>query len=164
MIHFTEEVDIELWHIINDDVMGGHSQGQIIFNNDSCIFSGDISLDNSGGFSSVYKYIEPLPNEVDQLTIDVLGDGLTYQLRLITYVDGYPLAYKHHFSTSHGKAERFEFFLKDFIPSFRGRVIDNAPILRAGNIQKIGFLVKTNTAGPFYLKLFKLDLQPMIKG
>ena len=142
--------------------MGGSSQGQIAFKNGLCVFSGDISLKNNGGFSSVFKHIEPLSQKVDRLTIDVIGDGFTYQLRMITYVDEYRLAYKHHFSTSHGKPERFVLLLKDFVPSFRGRVIDNAPKLRAENVQQIGLLVKNNTEGPFSLRLCKIDAQPMI--
>ncbi len=164
MIDFKDKREAALWHAINDDVMGGRSQGEIVFKNGLCVFSGDISLENNGGFSSVFKHIEPLSQKIDRLTIDVIGDGLTYQLRVITYVDGYRLAYKHHFATSSNKLERFVFLLKDFIPSFRGRIIDNAPELKAENIQQIGLLVKNNTEGPFSLRLCKLDAKPMIEG
>lgn len=162
MIDFKNKKEAELWHVINDDVMGGSSQGKFVFKNGLCVFSGDISLENNGGFSSVLKHIEPLSQKVDRLTIDVIGDGFTYQLRAITYVDEYRLAYKHYFATSPNKLERFVFLLKDFVPSFRGRVIDNAPKLRAENVQQIGLLVKNNTAGPFSLRLCKLDVQAMI--
>lgn len=162
MIDFTEKREADFWHVINDGVMGGNSQGQIVFKDDACVFSGDISLDNNGGFSSIYKPIEPLCQRVDRLTIDILGDGFTYQLRVITYVDSYRLAYIHNFSTTYDKAEQFELLLKDFTPSFRGRVIDNAPSLRAEDVQQIGLLVKNNTEGPFSLRLFKLNAQQII--
>jgi len=162
MIDFKDKREAALWHVINDEVMGGSSQGQMSFTKGLCVFSGNISLANNGGFSSVIKHIEALSQKVDRLTINVIGDGFTYQLRLITYVDGYRLAYKHRFATSPNKLERFVFLLKDFIPLFRGRVIDNAPKLRAENVQQIGLLVKNNTEGPFSLRLCKLDAQAMI--
>jgi len=162
MIDFKDKREAALWHVINDEVMGGSSQGQMSFTKGLCVFSGNISLANNGGFSSVIKHIEALSQKVDRLTINVIGDGFTYQLRVITYVDGYRLAYKHNFATSPNKLERFVFLLKDFIPLFRGRVIDNAPKLRAENVQQIGLLVKNNTEGPFSLRLCKLDAQAMI--
>jgi len=162
MIDFKDKREAGLWHVINDNVMGGSSQGQMSFTKGLCVFSGNISLANNGGFSSVFKHIEALSQKVDRLTINVIGDGFTYQLRMIAYVDGYRLAYKHYFSTSLDKSEHFTLLLKDFIPSFRGRIIDNAPKLRAENIQQIGLLVKNNTEGPFSLRLGKLDAQAMI--
>ncbi|MBU2870391.1 CIA30 family protein [Colwellia sp. E2M01] len=162
MIDFTQKNEAQLWHAINDGVMGGNSQGRMQFNDNSCVFSGEISLENNGGFSSVIKSVEPLAKTVDKITIHVLGDGMTYQLRLITYIDGYRVAYKHHFTTSRAKSkdkpEHFELLLKNFIPSFRGRVIDNAPRLRPEDVQQLGLLVKNNTAAPFSLTLFKLNV------
>ena len=41
------------WSIVNDDVMGGISQGQAQAVDDVLLFRGQISLENNGGFSSV---------------------------------------------------------------------------------------------------------------
>ena len=41
------------WSIVNDDVMGGVSQGSAQAVDDVLLFKGDISLENNGGFSSV---------------------------------------------------------------------------------------------------------------
>lgn len=52
-IDFGEDKQGENWRVINDAVMGGLSLGQRSIANDSLIFSGDISLQNNGGFSSL---------------------------------------------------------------------------------------------------------------
>lgn len=40
------------WSIVNDGVMGGLSRGKVDFSNNSLIFSGEVSLENNGGFTS----------------------------------------------------------------------------------------------------------------
>ncbi|MEM6542217.1 MAG: CIA30 family protein, partial [Bacteroidota bacterium] len=41
------------WQILNDGVMGGLSKGEILFTENSLKFSGAVSLENYGGFTSV---------------------------------------------------------------------------------------------------------------
>lgn len=156
MINFTEQQNVEHWQIINDGVMGGKSKGRFLFEHGKAIFTGDISLDNNGGFSSVFRVIEPLPEDLETVTIEVQGDGLTYQLRMMVNIDGYRLAYKHQFRTVVGQRETITFTLADFKASFRGRIINNAPVLKSEDIREVGFLVSTKVAGIFSLSLFGL--------
>lgn len=51
-IDFTESDKFNNWQIINDGVMGGLSQGKIRFNEEGMVFSGFVSLENNGGFTS----------------------------------------------------------------------------------------------------------------
>jgi len=53
-INFGEQTEQPNWRIINDGVMGGMSKGKVEFRKNSVLFSGTISLENNGGFSS-YK-------------------------------------------------------------------------------------------------------------
>lgn len=53
LIDFGKEKDGQAWQTINDNVMGGVSQGAHQFNDDCLVFSGKISFENNGGFSSV---------------------------------------------------------------------------------------------------------------
>jgi len=137
MINFTQQQSVDLWRITNDGVMGGKSQGRFLFEPGKVIFTGDISLDNNGGFSSVFRAIEALPKNLETVTIDIQGDGLTYQLKMIVNLDGYRLAYKHPFKTIAGQRETLTFTLADFQASFRGRNIDNAPVLKAEDIRVV---------------------------
>ena len=128
----------------------------MIFEKDHGIFSGDISLDNNGGFSSVFRAVGGLPESFDKVVIDAEGDGQAYQLRLVVYINGYRLAYKHDFQTVSNKREKLIFTLSDFKASFRGRIITNAPLLKSEDIREVGFLMTKKAAGKFSLSVFEL--------
>ncbi|MFT5851589.1 MAG: hypothetical protein ACI87J_001562 [Colwellia sp.] len=158
MINFTEQKNADNWRITNDSVMGGKSEGRFLFEQDSGIFTGYISLENNGGFSSVFRMIEPLPKNLETVSIDVEGDGITYQLRMIVSLDGYRLAYKHNFETVAGQRETLTFTLADFQASFRGRIMTNAPVLKSEDIRQVGFLITKKVAGKFSLSVFSLHI------
>lgn len=156
MINFTEHNNTDNWRITNDNVMGGKSEGCFLLAQDKGIFRGCISLDNNGGFSSVFQKLNRLQKNLETVTIDVEGDGLTYQLRMIINLNGYHLAYKHDFNTVVGQREVLTFILADFHASFRGRMIANAPVLQSEDIKQVGFLVTRKVAGRFSLSIFNL--------
>jgi len=159
MINFTEQQSLDNWRITNDGVMGGKSQGQISLQADKAIFSGDISLENNGGFSSVFRPIESLAKALETVTIDIEGDGLTYQLRMTVNLDGYRMAYKQSFDTVAGQQTQLSFTLADFQASFRGRDIPNAPVLESENIREVGFLVTRKVAGAFSLVIASVSFK-----
>lgn len=159
MLDLINVEDITRWRITNDDVMGGKSQGKIIVAQGCALFSGDISSENNGGFTSTFHPVTALAANLNTITIDVQGDGHVYQIRLVTLVDGYRLSYKHEFSTSPNIRETLTFKLNDFQASFRGRMITNAPELKSEDIIEVGFLLnftklKTQNSGPFSLSIF----------
>jgi hypothetical protein len=155
MIDFSNQEE-GLWRITNDGVMGGLSNGNMSFYSEHGVFSGDISLDNNGGFSSVFRALENLPESFDQLVIDIEGDGQAYQLRVVIYINGYRLAYKHDFKTVANKREKLIFQLADFQATFRGRMIKDAPVLSSEDIREVGFLMTKKIAGKFSLSIFQL--------
>ncbi|MGB2742017.1 MAG: CIA30 family protein [Cognaticolwellia sp.] len=156
MIDFSQQQSPDSWRITNDGVMGGKSSGEFVFQSNNALFKGDISLDNNGGFSSVFHSIEPLAKALDRVIIDIAGDGLTYQLRMVINHEGYRLSYKHDFNTVAKQRQTLSFTLADFQASFRGRILDNAPTLLAQDIREIGFLVTNKVAGPFELAIFSV--------
>lgn len=156
MIDFSKQENGR-WRITNDGVMGGLSNGEMIFAQDHGIFSGSISLDNNGGFSSVFRAVDNLPQSYKKLVINTEGDGQAYQLRLIIYVNGYRLAYKHDFKTVANKRENHIFELADFKATFRGRAIPNAPLLNSEDIKEVGFLMTKKVPGQFSLSIFTLS-------
>ncbi|MFT7431339.1 MAG: hypothetical protein ACI971_001800 [Colwellia sp.] len=156
MIDFSKQENGR-WRITNDGVMGGLSNGEMTIAQDHGIFSGSISLDNNGGFSSVFRAVDNLPQSYKKLVINTEGDGQAYQLRLIIYVNGYRLAYKHDFKTVANKRENHIFELADFKATFRGRAIPNAPILNSEDIREVGFLMTKKVPGQFALSIFTLS-------
>jgi len=156
MTDFIQPQTINQWRIVNDGVMGGRSKGNLRIKQQNMIFNGNISLANNGGFSSVFRAIEQRPQNLDSVTLDVQGDGQQYQLRVVVYVDGYRLTYKHDFNTLADQRERLILSLDHFEATFRGRKLTNAPILKSQDIREIGFLMTKKQAGKFSLSIYHL--------
>ncbi|HMP74411.1 MAG TPA: CIA30 family protein [Kiritimatiellia bacterium] len=112
------------WHIENDGVMGGVSSSTFIIHEDGyAVFSGDVSLDNNGGFASVQYGFEPIDvSRHTTLALRIKGDGKTYRL----LVEDQPNAWHYYeieFPTS-GDWETIHIPLADLVPVRRGDRLD----------------------------------------
>ena len=72
------------WTIVNDGVMGGLFYGNFTINQaGNGVFSGTISLENNGGFSSVRYRFAPLATTAkSKVVLRIKGDGKSYQFRI----------------------------------------------------------------------------------
>lgn len=87
-------MNLELdWTYVADDVMGGVSRGQacaaVIDGRPAMRLTGDVSLDNDGGFIQMASDLTTDGSALDAsgftgLEIDLIGNGETYDLRLRT--------------------------------------------------------------------------------
>jgi NADH dehydrogenase [ubiquinone] 1 alpha subcomplex assembly factor 1 len=146
------------WMVVNDSVMGGISQSRPeITNRDTLVFTGNVSLENNGGFASIRHVAEPFDlGRGEGVLLRVKGDGKKYQLRVRTS-DGFDgMAYKTDFQTVKGEWQEFRFPWNVFTATYRGRLIENAPALEAINIRQIGFLISDKQAGSFVLEIVTL--------
>ena len=84
LFDFTKTKDISNWHVVNDGVMGGISEGKFSLNEaGNGIFEGTVKLENNGGFSSIrYEIGNTDISEKETVCIRLKGDGKTYQFRL----------------------------------------------------------------------------------
>jgi monofunctional biosynthetic peptidoglycan transglycosylase len=159
VIDFKGAIEVKLWSAINDGVMGGLSEGNASFTeNGNLLFSGNLSLENNGGFSS----IRMIPADLDfggckGVRIKVKGDGRSYQFRLRTgrRFDG--TAYKCDFSTIADKWIEINLYFDSFLPTYRGKIIKNAKPLDSAEIKQIGFLIADKSAGPFKLIVDRIE-------
>ncbi|WP_426369581.1 CIA30 family protein [Pseudocolwellia sp. HL-MZ7] len=145
------------WLITNDSVMGGLSKGHTFVEDNTVTFSGFLSTENSGGFSSVFKKLSGLSESIKSVTIAIKGDEKPYQLRVRTQVMGYELAYKINFDTSIDTVTNHTFKLSDFEASFRGLIISNAPLLKASTITHVGFLLSAKQPSHFSLNIYSIE-------
>ncbi|MEZ8023661.1 CIA30 family protein [Vibrio sp. 1F255] len=165
MIDFTQPNEHKNWTATNDNVMGGISTGELVYEGETSQFKGELSLENNGGFSSVKRSIESPAHEIDSAELVFVGDGPTYQLRFTTSKDGNRVQYKHDFDTIKGEQFSKVFHFDDFQAVFRGRLLNDTPELRAQDIKQIGFLIADKQASPFELNLIQLHFktsQPII--
>ncbi|MEZ9621043.1 CIA30 family protein [Vibrio sp. 10N.222.55.A3] len=159
MIDFTQASEHQNWTVTNDDVMGGISTGELIYLDNMSRFRGELSLENNGGFSSVKRSIESLAHEIDSVELVFVGDGRTYQLRFTKSKDGHRVQYKHYFDTIKGQQLSKVFHFNDFQAVFRGRLLSDAPELKARDIKQIGFLIADKQPSPFELDLIQLHFK-----
>ncbi|MCL1149376.1 CIA30 family protein [Shewanella ulleungensis] len=160
LFRFADEDHFERWQINNDTVMGGVSQSQIKQNQQQgLLFTGNVSLDNNGGFASTESRFTHQISTASTLTIAVKGDGKVYQLRLKTPQLSYGEAYVANFTTQADTLTEHTFTATNFTVSFRGRVINNAPTLNLLEIERIGFLVAQKQQGPFAIELTSIAFE-----
>ena len=143
------------WSVINDGVMGGVSRGGLrVSDQETGVFSGELSLENNGGFASVRATLSHRDlSSATGLEIRVRGDGRTYQLRLRIddRFDG--IAYRTFFETEPGEWVTVRRSFDVFEPTFRGRTPRNAPPLDTAHIHQVGFMLADKQPGGFSLEI-----------
>ena len=113
IINPEKEIGLNNWRIVNDNVMGGVSKSTLYLNKSgNLIFSGDVSLDNNGGFASCRLAIDNVNLEgISSFKIRVKGDGNTYKLRLNQF--NRRASYSSNFKSSKNKWTEVEITLDD---------------------------------------------------
>ena len=145
------------WYIVNDGVMGGLSKGQLSINEEGhVIFSGHVSLDNNGGFTSIRHRINKNIEGSSKIHLKLKGDGKRYQLRLKKNSSDYQ-SYIHYFSSS-SEWETISMDLEDFYPSFRGRKLD-MPNYEAGDLAELSILIANYKEEDFRIELDKIEVE-----
>lgn len=154
---FNKNPDIQDWNIVDDIVMGGRSSSTFELNSDGYgVFSGIISLENNGGFSSVhYQFKKMKVHQDNKIMVKLKGDGKNYQLRIKDNSGNY-YSYIAPFTTS-GEWQEIEIPLKSMFPSFRGRKLDR-PNFSKDNIEEITFLIGNKKNEKFELLIDKIML------
>jgi NADH dehydrogenase [ubiquinone] 1 alpha subcomplex assembly factor 1 len=142
------------WQIVNDDVMGGVSASTFQVTNGVAVFRGEVSLENSGGFASVRSL--PARHDLagcDAFLIRVRGDGHRYKFTVRTNRSFDSAIYQAIFTAKKGEWEEHRLPMKDFVPTFRGRVLSGEPPLDPAKIASVGFLISDKQAGSFQLEI-----------
>lgn len=144
------------WQIVNDSVMGGISRSRLNLHEEGfALFSGTVSLENNGGFASVRTQART-PADLsgfEGLSVDVLGDGKTYALRIKTVKNGRITRYSYEvrFITTPGEWETHKLPYSEFKPVFRGQNVRGNPELNSDAVIELGFMIRDGQEGPFRL-------------
>ena len=144
IFNFDDNSDLGNWYIVDDVVMGGRSDGHFKIETGKGVFSGRVSLENYGGFSSVrYQFDTKEISKYKKCMIKLKGDGKAYQFRVKTNQrDRY--SYKFDFETT-GSEEIIEIPLEDMFPTFRGRKLD-MPNFPVEQLAEITFMISNKKA------------------
>jgi hypothetical protein len=155
---FHKDADLAGWEIEDDVVMGGRSQGVLKLNDEGhAVFSGAVSLENDGGFSSLQWYFPPM--DVSAYTTALLrvkGDGKNYQFR-VESEPGLHHNYVYTFATS-GEWETIEVPLKEMYAEHHGNRLD-LPNYPGKILSQIRFLIANGEAENFELLIDRIELK-----
>lgn len=154
-----------MWQVVNDDVMGGLSISRFELTRGVALFRGVVSLENNGGFASVRTVPTRFGlDDTSEFVLRVRGDGRRYKFtaRMDANFDG-PL-YQIAFTTRKGEWQEIRLPLKDFVPTFRGRVMNGEPPLSANKLASLGFLISDKQDGPFQLEIAWIKADPGVSS
>jgi NADH dehydrogenase [ubiquinone] 1 alpha subcomplex assembly factor 1 len=146
------DANTALWYTTNDNVMGGLSQGRYLMTaSGTGQFTGQLSLRNNGGFSSVRTRIENSALAgYDGLEIRLRGDGRVYSL-LAAPANTRGSWQKEFQAPLEWETIRVPFETMEL--SVRGWRPKSYPPIIGDEIQTIGFLISDKDERPFRLEI-----------
>jgi len=161
LFDFRTATNTAAWQVVNDDVMGGVSTSSFRLTNGAAVFQGEVSLENNGGFASVRSL--PARHDLagcDAFIIRVRGDGRRYKFTARTDRSFDSAIYQAVFMTKKGEWQEHRLPLKQFVPTFRGRVLSGEPPLDPAKVTSVGFLIADQQDGPFRLEIGWIHASP----
>ena len=138
------------WFSVDDRVMGGISASQMSYAGEGIAeFSGDMSLENNGGFASV-RYTDKIYDlsNFEGLELRIKGNDQTYQFRFQT--DIARISYTQpFFAANEWITVRLPF--ENFEATFFGRMLRDAPDMNTAFLRTLTFMLSDKQEGEFEL-------------
>jgi uncharacterized surface protein with fasciclin (FAS1) repeats len=152
---FSDASVAKQWISVNDNVMGGISEGAFRISEDNTlVFSGNLSLENRGGFTSIRT--RPADLDLDgyeRIALRLKGDGRSYYFNLMNSSRRTASSYRAPIKTKKGSWQEVRINLKDFVYTSFGRIVAGAGPIKADDIQSMGITLADKKAGPFSLEV-----------
>jgi len=165
LFEFRQASDVAGWQIVNDGVMGGRSTSQAaLVKTDSgdvaMRFSGNLSLENSGGFASVRSRPSgALGLDAGKtIVMRVKGDGRRYTFNLYTPDRRTAFSYQMDFDTQAGKWTEIKLPVDRFVAHSFGRPMSNMK-LTPSQVHSVGVLLGDKKPGPFEILIDRIDVE-----
>ena len=142
------------WYTLDDNVMGGVSSSTVEITDTGILsFSGNMSLENNGGFSSVRSEWYPINlTSADGVLLRVLGDGKMYRLRIHSESTGNNIAYNANFETTPENWKLVYIPFSSMVPTYFGYIVDVGR-LDTRNIGSFGLMLSDKQPGEFDLQV-----------
>ena len=154
ILDFTEERTTE-WQAIDDRIMGGRSQSNPEYVTGVGLrFSGDVSLENDGGFASIRSSVTDLDlSQYSGLKLRLRGDGKNYKLSLRTDVFYDGVSYQAEFATDAGCWQEIELPFESFLPTHHGIRLTTVAAMDRSSIRSFGLFIADRQEGSFQLEI-----------
>ena len=159
---FTTQAVVASWSVQNDTVMGGVSESSSTWVNKQLVFSGNLSLENNGGFVSCFGPVdEKLATVIGgatSLNLRATGDGKTYLFQL-RGSDG--TNYVQRFTSTMEEDQVYVLPLSEFTSvDWRLTEITDAPPIETSNIYQMGIYLVDKQTGPFKIAISSIGVSP----
>lgn len=155
LMNFDNSPQEPRWVAVNDGVMGGRSSGGPTVADGELEFSGELSLANNGGFSSVRSVGRDFDlSGTTAVVLRVRGDGRRYQLRLATDARyrGVAVSFGAEFETLAGTWTEVRVPLRSLQATVRGSTFAG-PAMDPSQVREIGLLIADKREGTFALSV-----------
>ena len=152
---FETADSIQNWKSYNDGIMGGQSDGSFEHTGQKTIlFTGDISLENGGGFAS----IRSLPREMNLtgasgFIVKARGDGRTYRVGLRTGGKFPEASYRADLPTAKGEWTTTFIPISEFEEQVWGMLVPDASPVDPAGIQSLAISLADKKAGVFEFEI-----------
>ena len=155
LLNFEDKDNSGRWMVVNDTVMGGVSRSNVNLHSDGyLLFAGEVSTAYGGGFASVRTYLENLEiSNYEGFILRVKGDGKNYQFRCRMGDNINEISYRNYFQANNKDWQEILLPFKEFLPTYRGRVLTNFPQLDPKKIKQFGFMITDKQVGNFNLEI-----------
>ena len=155
LVDFPQSTEALPWFVVNDNVMGGRSEGDFRLEGDVLVFTGSTNT-RGGGFSSIRSRPHPFDlSAYDGVRLRARGDGRTYTFRLTTSDTRDRRrrpAYWAEFETGDGRWKESDVPFTRFGPRWRGATLPG-PALEPAAIDSLGLMINDGQDGPFRLEV-----------
>ena len=158
LFDFADPAAMRGWHIEDDGVMGGVSKGTFTRDRDGyAIFSGKVSLENDGGFSSAQCYFDPIDvSSYRTAVLRVRGDGKSYRFIVESEKDA-----RHHYVANFkttGEWQEIRIPLRQMYPVRRGNRLD-LPDYPGQTMAQVRFMIANGRDETFRLQIASVRLE-----
>lgn len=155
LLDFAGPDAAQAWQAVNDGVMGGRSRGRFRITGDRSLeFTGNLSLENNGGFASVRTKPTTLAVQSgDTLVLRVKGDGRAYLVNLYTKARRMAFSYRADLPTEKDRWQEIHLPLDRFEPTSFGQVVQGMGPVDPSQISGLGFMLADKNPGAFRLEV-----------
>ena len=137
------------WGILGDDVMGGISEGKVSYKNGVLVFSGNISLENNGGFSWAKSPVEAFDfTGFKGVEVRIKADGRKYAFTIETPRTNYVSYFRYDLDTTPGEWVTLRVPFNEMRYTFFGRT-GNQTLRDPETIRRLGFILSDKKSGAF---------------
>lgn len=158
LFDFADAAAMSGWEVENDGIMGGRSKSTLVRDPAGhIVFSGDVSLENGGGFASIQNHFDPIDvSKYTHAVIRLKGDGKKFRY-IVEAEKNARNYYVAEFPTS-GEWQEIRIPLRKMFPVRRGDRLD-IPDFAGKTMTQSRFMIANARAEAFRIEIASIRLE-----